>query len=167
MPARALTALLLLALPSQSSPQATARVVVQYRVSSEDDTSNSGKVTIALKAGQTGRARIWETSCHLTAVTDDTATPADAEQVWGMSAELTRDRDNRPAVRLTTSHVAPNGVVHDETHVLALDDARPLALSELSARTDCRYDRIHLTIAAESVRAGPGSRTRAPRARPL
>ena len=160
MPARVLLALLLLALPSQSSPPPTARVVVQYRASSEDDTSNTGKLMLALKTGDVGRARIWEAGCHLTGVTDATPTSADAEQVWGLSAELARGRDNRPAVRLTSVHIAPNGVTHEEAHMLTLDDARPLAMSELSARTDCRYDRIHLTIAAESVRSTFGSSSR-------
>jgi hypothetical protein len=155
MPARALIALLLLVIAGQTSPPATARVVVQYRASSEDDTSNTGKVTLPLKAGEIKRAVLWEADCHLTAATDGSAPPSGAEQVWGLQAELTRGRDNRPAVRLTSQHVAPNGAVREEAHVLALDDPHPLAMSELSARTDCRYDRIHVTIAAESVRVPP------------
>lgn len=153
MPARALAAMLVAAAVGQTSPPApAARLVVRYSVSSEDDTANNGRLTLALKSGQPSRARIWEVACHLATATDASGPPPDAEQVWGLSAELTSGRDNRTAVRLETAHVAPNGMLHDETHTLTLDDPRPLALSELSARTDCRYDRIHLTVSAETVR---------------
>jgi len=147
----ALAALVLLA-AGQTAPPVTARVVVEYRVSSEDDPSNAGKIALPLKTGDLKRARVWEAGCRVSAVADNSSAPPDAEQVWGVQAELTRDRDNRPAVRIATAHVAPNGTVHEETHVLPIDDPHPLGLSDLSARTDCRYDRIHLTIAAESVR---------------
>ncbi|MFI5177577.1 MAG: hypothetical protein ACHQO8_03385 [Vicinamibacterales bacterium] len=162
MPPRVLIALALLAAIGQTPPPATARVVVQYRVSSEDDTSNTGKITLPLTAGEVKRARLWEAGCHLTAATDGSQPPPDAEQIWGLGAELVVGRDNRPAVRVTTAHVAPNGAVHDETHVLALDDPHPLAMSELSARTDCRYDRVHVTIAAESVRSRSGASGQSP-----
>ena len=151
MTARVLIALLLL--PAQTSAPVTARLVVQYRVSSEDDTSNAGKLTLPLRSGEVKRARVWEAECHVSASDASTAPDVAPEQLWGFGAELVHGRDNRPSVRLTASYVAPNGIVHDSTHTLTLDDPHPLAISELSARTDCRYDRVHLTLAAETVRA--------------
>lgn len=153
MPAlRALAAILIAAAVGQSSPQATARVVVRYSVSSEDDTANSGRLILQLQANDVKDAVIWEAGCHVAASDDPSATPSSADQSWSLRADLARGRDNRPAVRVRHRHYTARGTSAEETHLIAIGGTDALSLNELSTHTDCRYDRVLVTVSAE--RAG-------------
>jgi hypothetical protein len=153
MPVRALAAILIVAAVGQNSPASATRIQVRYSVSSEDDTSNSGRVLLQLRAGELKNAVVWEAGCHVAASDDSSATPASADQSWWLRVDLTRGRDNRPAVRVRHRHLTARGTSAEETRVLAIGAAETLSLNELSAHTDCRYDRIHVTVSAEAPRA--------------
>lgn len=153
MPARALAAMLVAAAVGQNSPPApAARVVVRYSVSSEDETTNSGRVILQLRASDVKDAVIWEAGCHVAASDDPSATPSSADQSWSLRADLARGRDNRPAVRVRHRHYTARGTSAEETHLLAIGGTDALSLNELSTHTDCRYDRVHVIVSAE--RAG-------------
>jgi hypothetical protein len=152
MPARALAAILIVAATGQSSPPDTARVVVRYSVSSEDDGSNSGRVILQLTATAQKDAVVWEAGCHVAASDTSSAMPSSADQSWWLRADLARDRANRLAVRVRHRHLTARGTSAEETRLLSIGGTDTLSLNELSAHTDCRYDRIHLSVSAEAVR---------------
>src|SRR6478752_378913 len=123
------------------------RVLVRYAVSSEDDSTNAGRVILQLSASDQKNAVVWEAGCHVAASDGDpSATPSSADQSWWLRVDLTRGRDNRPAVRVRHRHVTARGTSAEETRVLAIGAAETLSLNELSAHTDCGYDRIHITV---------------------
>ena len=153
MPVRALAAILIVAAAGQTRPADTTRVLVRYAVSSEDDSTNTGRVILQLSASDQKEAVVWEAGCHVAASDDPSATPSSADQSWWLRVDLTRGRDNRPAVRVRHRHLTARGTSAEETRVLAIGAAETLSLNELSAHTDCRYDRIHVTVSAESARA--------------
>lgn len=153
MPVRALAAMLIVAAAGQTRPADTARVLVRYSVSSEDDTANAGRVILPLSAGDQKDAVVWEAGCHVAASDDASAMPASADQSWWLRVDLTQGRDNRPAVRVRHRHLTARGISAEETRVLAIGATETLSLNELSAHTDCRYDRIHVTVSAEAARA--------------
>ena len=152
MPARAFAAILIAAVVGQSSPPATARVLVRYSVSSEDDTANSGRVIVELRASDVKDAIVWEAGCHLGGADDSSALPASADQSWLVRADLTRGRDSRPAVRVRHRHLTARGTSDEETRVLSIGGTDTLSLNELSTHTDCRYDRVLIIVSAEPVR---------------
>ena len=153
MPVRALAAILIVAAAGQTRPADTTRVLVRYAVSSEDDSTNTGRVILQLSASDQKEAVVWEAGCHVAASDDPSATPSSADQSWWLRVDLTRGRDNRPAVRVRHRHFTARGTSAEETRVLAIGSAETLSLNELSAHTDCRYDRIHVTVSAEAARA--------------
>ncbi len=152
MSARALAAMLIVAAAGQASPAPAARVIVRYSASSEDDASNAGRVIVALRANDLKDAIVWEAGCHVSASEDSSALPSTADQSWWLRLELARGRDNRPAVRVSHRHLTARGTSAEETRVIVVDTADSLNVNELSAHTDCRYDRIHITVSAETVR---------------
>ena len=153
MPARALAAMLVVAAAGQVSPPApAARVVVRYSVSSEDDTTNSGRVILQLQASDVKDAVVWEAGCHVAGSEDPSAIPSSADQSWSLRADLARARDNRPAVRVRHRHYTARGTSAEETRVLSIGGTDTLSLNELSTHTDCRYDRVHVTVSVEPAR---------------
>src|SRR5215471_12354530 len=152
MLARAVAAMLIAAAIGQSSPQATARVLVRYSVSSEDDSANSGRVIVQLGANDVKDAVVWESGCHVGGSDDPAALPSTADQSWWLRADVARGRDNRPAVRVRHRHLTARGDSAEETRVLAIGGTDTLSLNELSTHTDCRYDRVHVIVSAEPVR---------------
>jgi hypothetical protein len=153
MPVRALAAMLIVAAAGQTRPSDTTRVFVRYAVSSEDDSTNAGRVTLQLSASDQKEAVVWEAGCHVAASDDSSAMPSSADQSWWLRVDLTRGRDNRPAVRVRHRHLTARGTSAEETRVLAIGATETLSLNELSAHTDCRYDRIHITLSVEAARA--------------
>jgi hypothetical protein len=153
MPVRALAAMLIVAAAGQTRPADTTRVLVRYAVSSEDDSTNAGRVILQLSASDQKEAVVWEAGCHVAASDDPSATPSSADQSWWLRVDLTRGRDSRPAVRVRHRHFTARGTSAEDTRVLAIGSAETLSLNELSAHTDCRYDRIHITVSAEAVRS--------------
>jgi hypothetical protein len=154
MIARALAAMLVAAAVGQTLPPApAARVVVRYAVSSEDDTANSGRVILQLQSSDVKAAVVWEAGCHVGASDDPAAAPSTADQSWSLRADLARTRDNRPAVRVRHRHDTARGTSPEETRLLAIGSTDTLSLNELSTHTDCRYDRVHVIVSAEPVRA--------------
>ena len=152
MPARALAAILIVAAVGQTSPPDTTRVLVRYSVSSEDDTSNSGRVILQLRANDLKQAVVWEAGCHVTASDDPSVSPGNADQSWWLRVDLVRGRDSRLAVRVRHRHMAPRVTSTEETRVLPISGTETLSLNELSTHTDCRYDRILVTVSAEPAR---------------
>jgi len=152
MLARALAAMLIAAVVGQTSPPATARVFVRYSVSSEDDTANSGRVIVELRASDVKDAVVWEAGCHVAGADDPSALPSSADQSWWVRADLTRGRDNRPAVRVRHRHLTARGTSTEETRVLSIGGTDTVSVNELSTHTDCPYDRVHVTVSAEPVR---------------
>ncbi|HKW02194.1 MAG TPA: hypothetical protein VJN96_20395 [Vicinamibacterales bacterium] len=153
MPVRALAAILIVAAAGQTRPADTTRVLVRYSVSSEDDSTNAGRVVLQLTGSDQKEAVVWEAGCHVAASDDGSAIPSSADQSWDLRVDLTRGRDSRPAVRVRHRHFTARGTSAEETRVLAIGATDTLSLNELSAHTDCRYDRIHVTVSAESARA--------------
>ena len=153
MPVRALAAMLIVAAAGQTRPADTTRVLVRYAVSSEDDSTNAGRVILQLSASDQKEAVVWEAGCHVAASDDPSATPSSADQSWWLRVDLTRGRDNRAAVRVRHRHFTARGTSAEDTRVLAIGSAETLSLNELSAHTDCRYDRIHVTVSAEAARS--------------
>jgi hypothetical protein len=152
MPARALAAILIAAAAGLTPQSESARLLVHYSTASEDDPSTSGRLTLTLDANGVKRVGIWEAGCHVAGATDR-APSADADQAWTFDADIVRGRENRPTVRVRYRHLAPTvRATADATRVLALDGTDTLSLNELSAHTDCRYDRIHITLVAEPAR---------------
>lgn len=158
MPVRALVAILIVAAAGARPQTGSPRLLVRYSAASEDDPSTSGRLTVALDANGVKSAAVWEAGCHVAGAADRASSP-DADQAWTFDAELVRGRDNRPAARLRYRHFTSNGRAAPEaTRVLALDGVDALSVNELSARTDCRYDRIHITITGEPARIAASRR---------
>ncbi len=152
MTARALVALLVLAAGVQPAPPRSARVLLRYSAVSEDEGPNAGRVALPLVGGSVSRAVVWEAGCRLFSEAERTAPPPDAEQFWTFSAEPAAAPGNQPGARVRYRHVgARPGNAPETTRLLRIDTADEISLNELSARTDCRYDRVHLHAAAETV----------------
>ncbi len=152
MPARALVAILIAAAAGSAPQPGSARLLIHYTAASEDDPSTSGRLTLTLDAGSVKHAAVWEAGCHLAGAAEP-APSSDADQAWTFDADIVRGRDNRPAVRVRYRHLTPSGrPAPDVTRTLTPDGADTLSLNELSTHTDCRYDRIHITLSAELAR---------------
>ena len=136
----------------QGAPAATATVVVSYSVVSEDDTSNRGSVTLALKAGEVRQAIVWELDCHLDARANAAAAAPGVDQYWNFKADVVAAPDGRPAVRIRYVRIriaAAGPQPPEKQQLLPLDGTGALAITEFSTRTDCRYDRINLSVTAK------------------
>jgi len=155
MPARALVALLLVTAVAQQPAAPTVRVLVRYAAASEDEAANSGRVAVAIASGETKSAVVWEAACRVGAAADTVAPPTDAEQSWTFRIDLTRGADGGVSARVRYRHAtARPGDAPEMSRVLRTDGRDELSVDALSARTDCRYDHLRVTITAEAVR-GP------------
>jgi hypothetical protein len=139
----------LIALPAaagQTRPAPDPSILLSYRAATEDE-GVSGRATLTLHAGEVTRAAVWELGCRLGVRTDAGAPSSDVDQYWSVQAELTKASAG-PVVRIRYRVVKPPAAGSQKEHLLRLDGRNPLHLEELSARTDCRYDRIYLTLSA-------------------
>jgi hypothetical protein len=153
MPARALVALLLVAGSAQQPATPTVRVLVRYAVSSEDDASNGGRLTLAIAAGETKNVVVWEAACRVSGAAGTALAPSDAEQSWTFQIDLTRGADRRLSARVHyRHHTARPGDAPETSREVRTDGRDELNLESLSARTDCRYDHLHITITADADR---------------
>jgi hypothetical protein len=134
-----------LAVVAASAPQAPS-LVVTYRAASEDD-APVGRLRLPLAAGKPATAVVAEFDCRVSARPDAQAPQDDADQFWSIHAELTKDAKGRTSARVRYRLVKPSGAGPEQQRVILLDGRDTLAIDGFSARTDCRYDRILVTIA--------------------
>ena len=127
-----------------SAPQ-TPTLVIAYRAASEDDAS-SGRLRVPLAAGKPATAIVAEFECRVSAQPNADAPPGDADQFWRIHAELTKDAKGRASARVRYRLVKPSGAGAEQDKTIVLDGRETLAIDGFSARTDCRYDRILVTI---------------------
>jgi hypothetical protein len=152
MVARASLALLAILAPAAQQPRLpSATVAVRYSVVSEDDASNHGQVTLALRAGLLRSAVVWEAACRLAARADSLTPSADADQYWSVTAELVTGAAAPPHVRVAYRHVRPSAgaALPEVERVLSLDGRDPLVISDFAASASCQYDRITITLSAQ------------------
>jgi hypothetical protein len=133
-----------LELLSASAPQSPS-LVIAYRAASEDDAS-TGRLRLPLTAGKPATAVVAEFECRVSARPGADAPGSDADQFWRIRADLTKDAKGRAAARIRHRLVKPSGAGAEQDKTIALDGRDTLAIDGLSARTDCRYDRILVTI---------------------
>jgi hypothetical protein len=137
---------LLMALLALVFSTAQSAVVLSYRAATEDD-SSSGNLRMSLSAGRVMTAVVWERECALASKRDADAPGVDSDQFWSFRVELTKDPRGRPAARVRYRAVkGPAKPGAEQDRLLLLDGKDTLAIDGFSARTDCRYDRIHLTV---------------------
>jgi len=141
----ALVALVLMALGSAASASQATAVVLTYRAATEDDAS-SGRVRLDLAAGRIARAVVWERACAVSAWRDAAEPDVNADQFWTFRVELTKDAKGRAAARVRYRLVKESGAGPEQERVIVFDGKDTLAIDAFSARTDCRYDRIHLAV---------------------
>ncbi len=154
MLARALVALLFAAGSAQQPATPSVRVLVRYAASSEDDAANGGRFTLAIASGETKSAVVWEAACRVSGAAGTALAPSDAEQSWTLQIDLTRGADSRISARVRYRHrTARPGDAPETSREVHTDGRDELSLDALSARTDCRYDHIHITITADADRA--------------
>jgi hypothetical protein len=152
MVARACLALLAILAPATQQPRPpSATVAVRYSVVSEDDASNHGQVTLALRAGLIRSAVVWKAACRLAARADSLIPSAEADQYWSLTAELVTGTAARPHVRVMYRHVRPSAgaAPRDVDRVLSLDGRDPLVISDFAASASCQYDRITIALSAQ------------------
>lgn len=128
-----------------AAPLQVTPVTLAYRTASEDD-SPAGRMRLELTAGRLSRAVVWEHACSVSARRDAEEPGSDADQFWTFRLELTKDAKGRPAVRVRHRVVKPSGLAPEQDRLLVLDGKDTLVVDAFSARTDCRYDRVHLTV---------------------
>ncbi len=127
-------------------PAQAPTVVLAYRAASEDDASR-GILRVELTAGRTARVVVWERDCGLSGRRDAAVPPLEAvDQYWTFQIDLAKDERGRPAARVRYRLVKPAGPGPDQDRLVLLDGRDVLAIEGFSARTDCRYDRIHLSV---------------------
>lgn len=127
-----------------SAPQAPS-LVIAYRAASEDDAS-AGRLRVPLAAGKPATAIVAEFECRVSARPNAAAPAGDADQFWSIHAELTKDAKGRASARVRYRLVKPSGAGAEQDKTIVLDGRETLAIDGFSARTDCRYDRILVTI---------------------
>jgi N-acyl-D-amino-acid deacylase len=133
-----------------------ATVTIAYRAASEDDAS-TGRVTLSVAAGQIARASVWEHACTVRSRADAESPGTDADQFWSFRADLTTTRTQVTTVRLRYRLVTAAGQGPELERVLVVDGRDTLSLEGFSARRDCRYDRVLVTVSARPAAArGPG-----------
>ena len=153
MPARALVALLLVAGSAQQPATPNVRVLVRYAVSSEDDAANGGRFTLAIAPGETKSGVVWEAACHVGGAAVTEQAPSDAEQSWTFQIDMTRGADGRVSARVRyRHHTARPGDAPEVSREVHADGRDELTIDGLSARTDCRYDHLRITITADADR---------------
>ena len=153
MPARALVALLLVAGSAQQPATPTIRVLVRYAASSEDDAANGGRFTLPIAADETKSAVVWEAACRVSGAAGTLLAPSDAEQSWTFQIDLTRAADGRVSAHVRyRHHTARPGDAPEASRDVRTDGHDELSLDGLSARTDCRYDHLRITITADADR---------------
>ena len=153
MPARALVALLLVAGAAQQPATPSVRILVRYAVSSEDDAANGGRFTLAVAPNETKSAVVWEAACRVSGAANTAAIPSDAEQSWTFQVGLMRGADSRVSARVRYRHLAARpGDAPETSRDVKTDGRDELSIDGLSARTDCRYDHLHITITAGADR---------------
>jgi hypothetical protein len=123
----------------------SAVVVLTYRAQSEDDAS-AGRLRLELSASRPARAVVWERACTVSARRDADAPDADVDQFWTFRIDLAKDARGRPAARVRYRLVTASGPGREQERLVVLDGKDTLALDGFSARTDCRYDRVLLSI---------------------
>lgn len=154
MPARALVALLLVAGAAQQPATPSVRILVRYAVSSEDDAANGGRFTLAIAPNETKSAVVWEAACRVSGAANTAVVPSEAEQAWTFQIDLTRGADSRVSARVRSRHHAARpGDAPDTSREVKTDGRDELSIDGLSARTDCRYDHLRITITADTDRA--------------
>jgi hypothetical protein len=136
--------LTVLGLATVSAPQ-TPTLTIAYRAASEDDAS-TGRLRLPLAAGKPATAVVAEFECRVSARPNAGAPQGDADQFWSIHAELTKDAKGRASARVRYRLVKPSGAGAEQDRTIALDGRETLAIDGFSARTDCRYDRIIVTI---------------------
>jgi hypothetical protein len=130
----------------QAAPRAPApAVVITYRAATEDDAS-TGRLRLMLAAGRIARAVVWERECTVSSRTDVDSPAVDADQYWTFRVDLAKDATGQPAARVRYRLMKPDRPGKEEDRLLRLDGKDTLAIDGLSARTDCRYDRIHVLV---------------------
>lgn len=127
-----------------SAPQAPS-LVIAYRAASEDDAS-AGRLRLPLVAGKPSTAIVSEFECRVSARPNADAPQGDADQFWSIHAELTKDAKGRVSARVRSRLVKASGAGAEQQKVIVLDGRETVAIDGFSARTDCRYDRILVTI---------------------
>jgi hypothetical protein len=132
----------------QHAPADRVAVAIQFRAVSEDETANGGEVTLDLGSGESRAASVWERECRVAGQAGSDV-PADADQFWTFRASRAGER-----VRVRHRHVdgGRGATAPEEETVLSTDGRNPLVLSALSASTQCRYDRIAVTVSATTGR---------------
>jgi hypothetical protein len=144
---RALAFLVILAVGFSAAQRTPAlQLAIQYRVNSEDG-SAGGDVFRLPVGSQPSPAVVWEQDCRLGGAPNVTEPPAPADQYWTFEAveESPRGaRQIRIRYRVVVSGAAKPAPLR--THTIALDKPAPLVLQELSARRDCRYDRLTISV---------------------
>jgi hypothetical protein len=135
------------AVVGSATPSATqaAALVIHYRAASEDEAS-TGRLRLPLAAGKPSTAVVAEFECRVSARPNADAPQSDADQFWRIHAELTKDAKGRASARVRYRLVKPSGAGAEQQQVIVLDGRDTLAIEGFSARTDCRYDRILVTI---------------------
>ncbi len=133
--------------PVSQAPQAKVTVTLKYRAASEDEAS-TGQILLNIGPGETGRAAVWERECALRARANADVPGTDAEQFWSIRGELSKDTRGRSVLRVRYRLVKEGSSGPEEDRSILTDGKDTLALEAFSARTSCRYDRIHATITA-------------------
>jgi hypothetical protein len=145
---RALAFLVILAavLPAEQRTPAL-ELAIQYRVNSEDGTAGGSAFRLPVSAGQPSPAVVWEHDCALGGAPSVNEPPVPADQYWIFEASEEAARGARQ-IRIRYRVVANGGAkpAPFRTHTIALDKPAPLVLHELSARRDCRYDRLTISV---------------------
>ncbi len=138
--------------PGTALASQSAIVTIAYRAASEDDAS-TGRVTLALVAGRIGRASVWEYACAVRARADAENPGTEADQFWSFRADLTTTKTLVTTARLRYRLVTAAGQGPELERILVVDGRDTLSLDALSARRDCRYDRVLVTVSARPVAA--------------
>ena len=128
-----------------ASPPQSPTLVIAYRAASEDDAS-AGRLRVALAAGKAATAVVAEFECRVSARPNADAPQGDADQFWRIHAELTKNAKGRVSARVRYRLVKASGAGVEQEKVIVLDGRETVAIDGFSARTDCRYDRILVTI---------------------
>ena len=136
---------LLMALLALMFTTAQSAVVLSYRAATEDD-SSSGSVRLTLAAGKPVTAVVWERECAVASKRDADAPGVESDQFWAFRIEPAKDPRGRAAARVRYRAVKGPEKPAEQDRLLLLDGKDTLAIDAFSARTDCRYDRIHLSV---------------------
>lgn len=137
---------LLMALLALMFTTAQSAVVLSYRAATEDD-SSSGTMRLTLAAGKPVTAVVWERECALVSKRDTETPGVESDQFWWFRIEPAKDPRGRAAARVRYRSVkGPEKPGAEQDRLLLLDGKDTLAIDAFSARTDCRYDRIHLSV---------------------